>query len=434
MYLGTSSVYAYELMHPRQKNNTVTSNYALFVGRVNKSELVTINREKIVPASNGAFAYSVKLRNGENRIIIRSNLNTQVYKFCKKYVVSKDNDTLNEIPCRAVIVKRDNTPLRSSPVDGGINRISHLFKDTTVIIDAEKGDFYRVFLSKDKLAWLAKKDVEEICDQNSIKIAEFVSVDSQKFKNANIQQISFTKNIPYTVEEQEKEILFRVYNPEVSDSSVYTLNIPRPEKYFYNITLRNGVYTFKVTELPSLEDITVAIDAGHGGSEKGAIGCFGDEEKSINLKIAREVEKQLRKRGINVIMTRECDGNISLNDRVKIAKDNDADIFVSIHLNSIGDVPFNLHKHKGTSVYYFNKNSKELAEILEKSVTKAAGTRNDGVRTGSFAVIRPTHYIGVLVEAAYMINPHDTILYTSKDFVPNVAKGITDGIMEYISE
>ena len=82
------------------------------------------------------------------------------------------------------------------------------------------------------------------------------------------------------------------------------------------------------------------------------MGCLGDAEKDINLKIALELQKLLKNMGANVIMTRECDGTISLNDRIKIAHENDADIFVSIHLNSIGDVPINIHKNKGTSVYY----------------------------------------------------------------------------------
>lgn len=430
---GMLSCNAYELVLPQEKNTTVTSNYALFVGRANNTESISINNEKIFPASNGAFAHSVKLKNGENRILIRSNLNTQVYKFYKKVAVSKTSDEECDFSRRAVIVKSDNTPLRSSPVDAGLNRISHLFKGTTVLINGSKGEFYRVYLSKDKIAWIAKKDVDEQCSDDNQEVASFINMDSQKYKNAAIQTISFTKNLPYTVEDLDKEILFKVYNPELSDTSVYTLNIPKPEKYFYYVTLKDGLYTFKVSEVPfQLEDCTIVIDAGHGGSEKGAIGCLGDAEKDINLKIALELQQQLKNMGANIVMTRECDGTISLNDRVKIAKDNDADIFVSIHLNSIGDVPMNVHKYKGTSVYYFNPNSRKLAEILEKSVTKSAGTRKDGVRTASLAVIRPTEYVGVLVETAYMINPHDSVLYKSEDFAYNAAKGIAEGIAEFI--
>lgn len=89
-------------------------------------------------------------------------------------------------------MKNDNTPLRSTPVDGGLNRISHLFKGTTVLIDGSKGEFYRVYLSKDKTGWIAKKDVDEDCGINS-DVASFINMDSQKFKNAVIQTISFTK-------------------------------------------------------------------------------------------------------------------------------------------------------------------------------------------------------------------------------------------------
>lgn len=260
-------------------------------------------------------------------------------------------------------------------------------------------------------------------------------MDSQKFKNATIQTISFTKNLPYTIEEKDKEILFKIYNPELSDNSVYTINIPKPEKYYYNIELKNGVYTFKVSEMPdTLEDVTIVIDAGHGGSEKGAIGCLGDEEKMINLKIALELQDILKEKGANVIMTRECDGYVSLEDRVNIAKNNDANIFVSVHLNSIGDIPMNVHKNRGTSVYYFNPNSKKLAESVEKSVTKTAGTRNDGVKTASFAAIRPYNYAGILVESAYMTNPCDSVLYNSENFAYNIAKGIADGIEQFVKD
>ena len=258
-------------------------------------------------------------------------------------------------------------------------------------------------------------------------------MDSERFKNAMIQTITFSKKLPYTIEDAENEIIFRVYNSELSDESVYNLNIPKPDKYAYNISLEEGKYTFKVRKLPeNIKETTVVIDAGHGGYELGAVGCLGDEEKNINLKIALQVEELLKSKGINVIMTRNCDADISLKDRVDIAKENDADVFVSIHLNSIGDTPMNIHKNRGTSVFYFNNNSKGLAEILEKTITAQANTRDDGVRTASFAVIRPTEYVGVLVETAYMTNPLDSVLYTNDKWINKAAKGIAEGIIKYI--
>ena len=428
--LGAAQSFGYELILPREKSAISNSNYAFFVGKANNGETISINGCPIYIAQNGAFAHSVKLKIGENRVVVRSNYNTQIYNFYKNAPVKATEIPVTDFDIRTVVVNHDNTPLRSTPIDGGLNRIAHLFKDTTLLINGSKGQFYRVFLAKDKVAWIAKKDVDNI---EGSQTASFINMDSKKFKNATIQTISFSKNLPYTLEEKDKEILFKVYNPELSSSSVYTLNLPKPEKYYYNIDLKEGTYTFKISELPSaLEEITVVVDAGHGGSEKGAIGCLGQEEKNINLKIALELAETLKTLGANVIMTRECDGNVSLNDRVEIAKKNDANIFVSIHLNSIGDIPMNIHKNRGTSVYYFNPNSKKFAEVVEKSVSKNAGTRRDGVKTASFAVIRPYNYVGILVETAYMTNPCDSVLYNSESFAAKVAKGIADGIIEYV--
>lgn len=427
--------FGFDLVLPRERKNAVTSNYAFFVGQAKNSESLLINGERIYTAPNGAFAHSVKLKEGENRIVLKSNYKTQIYRFYKsapKEVVAQEL-TEFEKPFIAT-VKKDNTPLRTTPVDAGLNRTAHLFKDTPLVINGSKGSFYRVFLAKNKYTWVAKRDVEVDCEKDFIP-AEFITTDSKVYKNARVQTISFSKKLPYTIEENEKELIFSVYNPEHSEQSVYKLNIPKPSKYYYNVTLDDGCYTVKISELPKTSDeITVVVDAGHGGSELGAVGCLGNKEKDINLKIANELKNQLELRGFNVVMTRECDANISLQERIDIAKKTDADIFVSVHLNSIGDIPMNIHKNRGTSVYYYNKNSRKLAESVKQAVTSNAGTRDDGLRTASFAVIRPAHYVGILVETAYMTNPCDSVMYTTEEFIQNSAKGIAEGILNYVQK
>ncbi len=431
LFLFINNAFGFELILPKEKKSATTSEYAFFVGKSKGFESLTIDGQSVFTASNGAFAHSVKLRDGENRIVLRTNYGAQIYKIYKSASVYNECPIEEMEPVKAY-VNCDNTPLRSTPIDGGLNRIAHLFGGTHLVINGSKGDFLRVKLGKNKIAWIAKKDVTITSD--SFYPADFINMDTERFKNAMIQTIAFSKKLPYTVEDAEKEIIFRVYNPELSEDSVYNLNIPKPEKYAYNVFLEEGKYTFKVRKLPEDNDVTVVIDAGHGGSEKGAIGCLGDEEKDINLKIAQQTAQLLKDRGYNVIMTREFDANVSLQDRVNIARENNADVFVSIHLNSIGDIPMNIHKNRGTAVFYFNNNAKKLAEILENSVTGQAGTRNDGVQTGSFAVIRPTDYVGVLVETAYMTNPLDSLLYTNDKFIKKAAKGIANGIIQYVKK
>ena len=107
-------------------------------------------------------------------------------------------------------------------------------------------------------------------------------------------------------------------------------------------------------------------------------------------------------------------------------------IFISVHLNSIPDIDMNIHKNRGTSVYYYNRNSKELADSIKNSIVKTLKTRDDGTRTASFAVIRPSDYIGVLVEVAYMINPLDSLIYTKEDFPAETARAIAEGILNFV--
>ena len=428
-----SPAFAYEMILPREKKSISNTQYAFFVGKVRNNESISINDEKIYTAPNGAFAHSVKLKYGENRIALKSNYNMRIYKIYRNKPEAEYKPQLEEMEPALYSVIKDNTPLRSTPIDYGMNRMSHLFEGTKLVIDGAKGNFYRVFLSKNKTGWIAKDAVKLETENDSV--SKFVTMNSKTYKNASAHTIEFTDKLPYTIDETKDEILFKVYNPQAAEDAVYTVTARKPEKYSYKTSLSNGTYVFKVNALPvpenALEGLNIFVDPGHGGSELGAIGCLGDKEKDINFKIANELKNILCLMGANVYMSRECDGYVSLEDRVNMARNNCTNIFISIHLNSIPDIKMDIHKNRGTSVYYYNQNSKELAEFILKSVTNGIKTRDDGVRTASFAVIRPTDYVGVLVETAYMTNPLDSMLYTDENFPRETAKAIADGILNY---
>lgn len=433
--LNTNISQCCELILPKEKHSIVNTQYIFFVGYTKENEKISLNDEHVFVAKNGAFAHSVKLNDGENRIILTSGVKRQIYKVYKEPEKTTINTEFTEFIPRLYKVINDNVPLRSTPIDYGMNRLSHLFKNTVLVIDGEKGDFYRVFLNKDYYCWINKKDV--CLHEQNTTIPDFITMECNTFKNATVHTIKFTDKLPYIINETDKEIIFKVFNPQMSENTVYTINIDKPQKYMYKLKLSDGTYQLKInkiltSETNNLQGLTIAVDAGHGGLENGAVGCLGDKEKDINLKIALELKQILANMGANVVMTRECDANVSLDERVKIAKNEGADIFVSIHLNSIGDIKMNINKNKGSSVFYYNKNSEQLAKCIEKKLVSTIKAGDDGIKTASFAVIRPTDYIGVLVEAAYMTNPKDSLIYTSDDFPYNTAKGIADGILSFI--
>lgn len=437
IFLNILNARAYDLILPKNKQEVVKSNYIFFVGKAKKNEIIKINDRSVYIASNGAFAHSVKLKDGENRVLVKSNYQSKLYKF---YKVKRNVGIINqfkELSPQLYVVKKDNSPLRSTPINQGLNRISHLFAGTNIIVDGEKDNFYRVILSADKHAWIDKTMVT--ISEYDIISPKFIDTSCKTYKNGQSHIIKFNENLPYTISETDTEILFKVYNPFVNGRDVYTINIAKSQKYTYKILLKNGEYNIKINYLvpnfeTPLKDLVFLIDAGHGGYENGAIGCLGDKEKNINLEIASQLKKLLIEKGAYVVMTRECDAFVSLEDRIKLAQEYAANFFISIHLNSIGDIDFDLHKNRGTSVYYYNQNSKGLATYIEKALSDKIKTRKDGIRQASFAVIRPTEYVGILVEAAYMTNPLDSVIYTSQDFVLDAAQGICDGILNYLSE
>ena len=83
IFFGVNSAFAYELILPKEKKSIVNINYAFFVEKASNSEFISINDERVYVASNGAFAHSVKLKDGENRVVLKSNFNTHVYRFYK---------------------------------------------------------------------------------------------------------------------------------------------------------------------------------------------------------------------------------------------------------------------------------------------------------------------------------------------------------------
>ena len=110
-------------------------------------------------------------------------------------------------------------------------------------------------------------------------------------------------------------------------------------------TLGNGA-TFRKILIEHKKPYVIAIDAGHGGIDSGAIGVEKVSEKKITLMYAKRLKKALQKRGFKVILTRDSDKTISLINRVQVAQSNNADVFISLHTDAHND-----KNVSGTTVY-----------------------------------------------------------------------------------
>lgn len=177
----------------------------------------------------------------------------------------------------------------------------------------------------------------------------------------------------------------------------------------------------------SLAGKRIAVDAGHGGSDPGAQG-FGLNEKDVNLDVARRARDLLEAEGATVLMTRDCDCTVSLQQRTDDANAWGAHRFISIHSNACGGCG-----GKGTETYFHTSLSSEstaakLANVLQDEVVDHLQTTDRGVKQANFHVLRETDMPAALVELAFIDFQADNDKLKSPAWRQEAARGILHAV------
>jgi len=171
----------------------------------------------------------------------------------------------------------------------------------------------------------------------------------------------------------------------------------------------------------------VAIDAGHGGKDPGAIGPTGLRESEVVLDVSLRLRDLLAKDGIRTLMTRETDVFVDLFDRTKIARERGATIMVSIHANAHAQTAVN-----GSETYYLTPQSLALAQMIQDELGVLLGIPSRGVKTANFVVLRESGIPSVLVETAFISHPDDEGRLRDLAFRQRVAQAIYRGITRFL--
>lgn len=226
---------------------------------------------------------------------------------------------------------------------------------------------------------------------------------------------------------------------------------------------------------------TLVIDAGHGGHDAGAVGAFS-KEKNINLSVALALGRLVEANcpDVRVVYTRKTDVFIPLQRRADIANDNKADLFISIHTNSLpaGKVAYGAETYtlgmaraaanlevakRENSVIRYEDNYKEvyegfdpnkaesyiifevmqdrymkqsidLARCIQKQYVGHAGRRNKGVHQAGFLVLRNTSMPSVLTELGFISTPEEERFLNTKEGVKKMAESLYNGFLAYRKE
>ena len=235
---------------------------------------------------------------------------------------------------------------------------------------------------------------------------------------------------------------------------------------------------FAVSASMGAKSFTLVIDAGHGGHDAGAIGAFS-KEKNINLNVALAFGKYVERNcpDVKVIYTRKTDVFVTLNGRAEIANKAKADLFISIHTNSLpsgrisrGMETYTLGMHraadnlevakrenqvilqeKGYKETYqgFNPNSAEsyiifefmqdnnmqksveLAKYVQTNACSMAGRINKGVKQAGFLVLRATSMPSCLIELGFISTPDEEKFLNNADGIDKLARGIYNAFAQY---
>ena len=221
-------------------------------------------------------------------------------------------------------------------------------------------------------------------------------------------------------------------------NAIIAIELTRPMAFTVtNQANQFQVRFFRPSGSANLMGKVIVIDPGHGGRDPGA--RYGNvNEKGLVLPIGLALAKLLEQEGASVIMTRTDDTYPSLGDRAKLANDSDADLFLSLHINSL-----NVENGRSGTITFYHKQEpvgRLLAECIQEEIAKVSGIPDMGawsdqrIYQSGFKVLRDSKMPGVLLEFGFINHKHDRAIMTKPDFTDKMAKAVLRGIQVFFGE
>ena len=227
-----------------------------------------------------------------------------------------------------------------------------------------------------------------------------------------------------------------------SKSSVsYILTLKNADNYYgFRVTYESSRILLRFTH-PStiaegskpLKGRTIIVDAGHGGTDTGALGFLGTKgknEKDLNLEISLELEKKLTELGANVVMTRTKDEAVSIEYRMDFLTKTNPDLCVSIHHNSMGDATDNT-RTRGLLALYCNSDGILLAKSISSAVAYGMNRVERVPKYQALAMCRNPRFPQMLLETSFICNPDEYDIAVRAGTPKRTADAVAQGIVNY---
>lgn len=332
------------------------------------------------------------------------------------------------------------------------------YLDTSVllkIVDSTK-DLYQVQLSKSHNVYISKYDTRKdtsTLPQTSYLTSSFSVKGDEKYDYVNI---SLDEKLPYKswMEVDPAKIFLEIYGvhsntnwitqlkstKEIKD--VYcsqaeddvvrvTIELKHKQHWGYSVYYNNNLLSVRVRHQPSslkVKRLFIAVDAGHGVTDEGTIGATAQgPEKTYALRFANELEKYLKKKGANILMTRTSDTTLNNIDKVLMLQNAMPDVLVSLNFNSSQDASI-----QGASTYYKHIGFKPLSTAILDRLLQLDLAEFGNVGNFNFTLNAPTDFPNALAEIGFFSNTGDEKKIINPKFQHAAAKKIYKGIKDWL--
>lgn len=353
------------------------------------------------------------------------------------------------------------------PTPGGTYKY-FLLPGTRVLATARLGSSVRIRLDSQLEAWVEESGVQPVEPSNMAPAHPATADESVAVRRLNAVRVgmgtgytdvafALDARAPFAVDQDDRTLTATVYGARANvdiirlDTRDPTVRLVRYEQLSsdrvrftvdlrhapvgYLVFWRAGALVLRVRHLPvgdpaaPLRGRLIAVDAGHPPA--GSMGPTRLREPEATLAIAQQLKSLLEARGARVLMLRETMNDVPLGARPIRARQENADAFVSIHLNAFADGanPFAIPRGSGT--FFFYPQSEPLARAVQEGMVRHLGLRDEGVWFNNLAVARATWFPAVLCEGAWVVMPDQEAALRTTEFQRAYAMGVVEGLEEY---
>ncbi len=435
-----------------------------------ESRVIISSREKEYPWGEqeisriqGTYTGSYIIKNSD-----RAEEARVIFKLIKK--IRDDSVYVSASSAGKVTVKEDQTPqvvefIGSSVVARSGPRLGYVLlyqpPGIRAIATGKKGEWVRLRLAPGENAWVHQDSIKYLPLGTPLPKSILTSIETKKLSGDTQVTLFLQDKLPFRVEQQiepaalfltlygvisntdwirydSEDRLIKEIRWEQPNKDVYTLKVflNQKQQWGHDVFYDKNNLILEIRHQPKLkrglEGLKICLDPGHS-PDPGAVGPTGLEEKVVNLKIAEELKKILKRNGAEVVMTRVGTDGVALYDRPGIAIQKNADILISIHNNALPD-GVNPFYNNGTSTYYYHPQSLALAREIQSELLKRLKLPDFGIYYGNLALTRPSQMVAVLVEGAFMMIPEQEELLKSDKFQKKCAVAIYRGLRNFIEE